>query len=259
MPESALTGVIDFNCDMGESFGEYKLGLDEQVVKFVTSVNIACGFHAGDAVWMAKTVKLAEDAGVGIGAHPAYPDLQGFGRRDMSLTPTEIKAIVTYQVGALSAFTKGHRLQHVKPHGAMYNRAVKDRDQASAIVDAIREIDPDLVHVVLAGSLWEQVAREAGARVARECYADRAVTAQGQLVPRSQPGAVIHDEEAVIKRSLKLATEGRVVAVDGTEIAFAADSICLHGDTPGAVKLAQSVRQQLEAAGVKVKPMSEIV
>jgi UPF0271 protein len=259
MPPRSLPGVIDFNCDMGESFGAYKMGLDEQIVRFVTSVNIACGFHAGDPGWMARTVKAAEASGAGIGAHPAYPDLQGFGRREMSLTPEEVRNTVKYQVGALAAFTKGHRLQHVKPHGAMYNRAVGDREQAAAIVQAIREYDPDLVHVVLAGSLWEQVARVAGARVARECYADRAVTPQGQLVPRSQPGAVIHDEDEVVKRSLVLATEGRVRAIDGTEIDFQAETICLHGDTPGAVKLAETVRRELEKAGVKIKPMAQIV
>jgi UPF0271 protein len=259
MPGVAPKGVIDFNCDMGESFGAYKMGLDEQVVRHVTSVNVACGFHAGDPSWMAHTVKTAEEAGAAIGAHPAYPDLQGFGRRDMSLTPEEVRNAVKYQAGALAAFTKGHRLQHVKPHGAMYNKAVRDREEATAIVQAVREFDPDIIHVVLAGSFWERVARDAGVRVARECYADRAVTQQGQLVPRSQPGAVIHDEEEVVRRSLKLATEGRVRAVDGTEIPFAADSICLHGDTPGAVKLAERVRRELESAGVKVRPMAEIV
>jgi len=259
MSGKAPSGIIDFNCDMGESFGAYKMGLDEQVVRFVTSVSIACGFHAGDPTWMAHTVKIAEEAGAGIGAHPAYPDLQGFGRRDMSLTAEEVRSSVKYQVGALAAFTKDRRLQHVKPHGAMYNKAVKDRDQAKAIVQAIREYDADLIHVVLAGSLWEQVAREAGVRLARECYADRAVTSQGQLVPRSQAGAVIHDEEQVVKRSLKLATQGRVTAVDGTEIDFQADTICLHGDTPGAVRLAETVRRELTAAGVKIRRLSQIV
>lgn len=259
MASRSPSGVIDFNCDMGESFGAYKMGLDEQIVHFVTSVNVACGFHAGDPGWMAQTVKTAEVAGAAIGAHPAYPDLQGFGRRDMSLTADEIRSTVKYQIGALAAFTQGHRLQHVKPHGAMYNKAVKDREQATAIVQAVREYDPDLIHVVLAGSLWEQIARDAGVRVARECYADRAVTPQGQLVPRSQPGAVIHDEESVVRRSLKLATEGRVTAADGSEIDFSADTICLHGDTPGAVRLAETVRRELESAGVKIKPLSQVV
>lgn len=253
------SGVIDFNADIGESFAGYKLGFDEEIVKFITSANIATGFHAGDPDWMALTVALAEKHGVGVGAHPAYPDLSGFGRREMALTPLEIHNIVKYQVGALSAFTSGHRLQHVKPHGALYNRAVKDEQVARAIVEAVRSIDRDLIHVVLAGSVWEQVARDEGVRVARECYADRAVTSEGTLVPRSQPGAVVHDAAEVVERSRKLATEGRVIAVDGTEIDFSADSICLHGDTEGAVELAGAVRSGLEGAGIEIRRMSEIV
>ncbi len=254
-----MNGEIDFNADIGESFAGYKLGMDEEIVRFITSANIATGFHAGDPDWMATTVALAEAAGVGIGAHPAYPDLAGFGRREMALTPDEIHNAVKYQVGALKAFTSDHRLQHVKPHGALYNRAVHDEPVARAIVTAVKSIDPDVIHVVLAGSKWEQVARDEGVRVARECYADRAVTREGTLVPRSHKGAVVHDEAQVIERSRKLAVEGRVVAVDGTEIDFAADSICLHGDTAGAVKLAGAVRRELEQAGVQIKPMSEIV
>ncbi|MDA0232056.1 MAG: LamB/YcsF family protein [Chloroflexi bacterium] len=256
---SKPAGVIDFNADIGESFAGYKLGFDEEIVKFITSANIATGFHAGDPDWMARTVALAERHGVGVGAHPAYPDLGGFGRREMALTPEEIHNIVKYQVGALSAFTAGHRLQHVKPHGALYNRAVRDEPVARAIVQAVKSIDRDLIHVVLAGSIWEQVARHEGVRVARECYADRAVTRDGTLVPRSQPGAVVHDEAEVVERSRKLATEGRVIAIDGTEIDFSADSICLHGDTAGAVELARAVRSELEGAGVEIRRMSEIV
>ncbi|MBM3956523.1 MAG: LamB/YcsF family protein [Gemmatimonadetes bacterium] len=244
---------------MGESFGSYKLGLDEEIIKHITSANVATGFHAGDPDWMARTVALAEEAGVAIGAHPSYPDLAGFGRRAMALTAAEVRNTVTYQIGALAAFTRGHRLQHVKPHGAMYNEAVRNEALATGIVDAIRTYDPGLIHMVLAGSLWEDVARRAGVRVARECFADRAVTPEGALVPRSQPGAVIHDEEAVVRRSLKLATEGRVVAVDGTEIDFRADSICLHGDTAGAVALAAAVRKELEAAGVQIRPLRDFI
>lgn len=254
-----MNGLIDFNADIGESFAGYKLGLDEEIVKYITSANIATGFHAGDPDWMARTVELAEENNVGIGAHPAYPDLAGFGRREMALTPEEIHNAVKYQVGALTAFTSGHRLQHVKPHGALYNRAVKDEATAKAIVLAVKSVDPDLIHVVLAGSLWEQVARSEGVRVARECYADRAVTPDGTLVPRSQPGAVVHEAAEVVARSKKLATEGKVIAADGTEIDFSADSICLHGDIAGAVELASAVRSELEAAGVKIKPMVEIV
>lgn len=254
-----MPGVIDFNCDMGESFGSYRLGLDEEVVKHVTSVNVAAGFHAGDPDWMARTVALAEEQGAGVGAHPAYPDLVGFGRRDMSLTPDEVEHAVTYQMGALAAFTRDRRLQHVKPHGAMYNKAARDEGEARAIVKAVMAYDPEIIHVVLAGTAWEEIARGAGARVARECFADRAVTPEGRLVPRSQPGAVVHDTDAVIARALKLATEGRVTAADGTEIDFQADTICLHGDTPGAVQLAAAVRAELERAGVEIKPMREFI
>lgn len=253
------TGRIDFNADIGESFAGYELGLDSEIIKYITSANIATGFHAGDPDWMARTVSLAVENGVGIGAHPAYPDLAGFGRRNMDLTPGEVRNAVTYQVGALAAFTPERKLQHVKPHGALYNTAVRDAAIAGAVVSAIKAYDPDVIHVVLAGSRWESIARDQGVRVARECYADRAVTPDGTLVPRSQPGAVIHDPEAVVERSLKLATEGKVTAIDGTEIDFSADSICLHGDTAGAVELAAAIRSGLESAGVEITPMSRLV
>ena len=253
------TGKIDFNADSGESFAGYVLGLDSEIIKYITSANIATGFHAGDPDWMAKTVNLAIENGVGVGAHPAYPDLAGFGRRNMDLTPVEVRNAVTYQVGALAAFTPGRKLQHVKPHGALYNTAVRDQAVAEAVVLAVKAFDPELIHVVLAGSQWESIARAQGVRVARECYADRAVTAEGTLVPRSQPGAVVHDHDQVVERSLKLATEGKVIAIDGTEIDFSADSICLHGDTAGAVELAAAVRSSLEAAGVEITSMNKLV
>jgi UPF0271 protein len=177
----------------------------------------------------------------------------------MDLTPAEVHNAVTYQVGALAAFSPGKKLQHVKPHGALYNTAVRDEGVATAIVSAVKAFDQDLIHVVLAGSQWESIARSQGVRVARECYADRAVTPEGTLVPRSQPGAVVHDPEEVVARSLKLATEGKVFAVDGTEIDFSADSICLHGDTAGAVELAAAVRGSLESAGVEIVAMNELV
>ncbi|MBT4341106.1 MAG: LamB/YcsF family protein [Chloroflexi bacterium] len=253
------TGKIDFNADIGESFAGYVLGLDSEIIKYITSANIATGFHAGDPDWMAKTVNLAIENGVGVGAHPAYPDLAGFGRRNMDLTPVEVRNAVTYQVGALAAFTPGRKLQHVKPHGALYNTAVRDQAVAEAVVLAVKAFDPELIHVVLAGSQWESIARAQGVRVARECYADRAVTAEGTLVPRSQPGAVVHDHDQVVERSLKLATEGKGIAIDGTEIDFSADSICLHGDTAGAVELAAAVRSSLEAAGVEITSMNKLV
>ncbi len=251
--------AIDLNADIGESYASYKMGMDEEIVKHITSANIACGFHAGDPDWMAQTVTLAEKHGVSIGAHPAYPDLAGFGRRDMALTPDEVAHAITYQVGALTAFTKGKKLEHVKPHGALYNKAVGDKDVAAAIVRAIRKIDEDLIHVVLANSVWEDVARNENARVARECYADRAVTPEGTLVSRSQPGSVIHDIDEVTSRSLRLAAEGKVTASDGNDIDFAADTICLHGDTPGAVQMAASVRSTFESNGIEVKPLASIL
>ena len=254
-----MATVIDFNCDLGESFGSWKLGLDEEVVKYVTSVNVATGFHAGDPDVMAATVKIAEELGVAIGAQPGYPDLVGFGRRDLDMTPSEIANAVTYQMGALAAFTSDKKLQHLKPHGAMYNKAVRDPAQAAAIVRAGLEFDPAMIQLVLAGSQWEKVARDAGARVARECFADRAVTAEGTLVPRSQPNSVLHDTNEVIERSLRLAVEGRVTAVDGTDIDFEADSICLHGDNPGAVELAAALRQAFEKEGLRVLPMREFI
>jgi len=256
---NGVTGKIDFNADIGESFAGYELGLDSEIVKYITSANIATGFHAGDPDWMARTVALALENDVGIGAHPAYPDLAGFGRRNMDLTPAEVHNAVTYQIGALAAFAPDRKLQHVKPHGALYNTAVSNAAVAEAIVLAVQAFDPDLIHVVLAGSQWESIAKKHGVRVARECYADRAVTPEGSLVPRSQPGAVVHDPETVVERSLKLATEGKVIAIDGTEIDFSADSICLHGDTAGAVELAGEVRGSLEAGGVAITPMDKLV
>ena len=254
-----MTARIDFNCDMGESFGSYKLGQDEEVIKYITSANVACGFHAGDPQWMRHTVKLAEEHGVGIGAHPSFPDLQGFGRRNMVVTSAEAKDDVTYQIGALRAFTRGHRLQHVKPHGAMYNMAVDGGDLAKAINEAVLEIDPEMILIVLAGSSWAGVAREMGLRVATEAFADRALNPDGTLVSRSKPGSVIHDLDEVVERSLKMVTEGKATAVNGEEVEVQADTLCLHGDTPGAVEMARAVRDGLRDAGVEIVRLSEMV
>ncbi len=253
-----MAGKIDFNCDMGESFGMYKLGYDDEVIKFITSANIACGFHAGDPMWIRATVELAERHGVGIGAQPSFPDLMGFGRRNMSVSPEEARNDVTYQIGALQAFASNKKLQHVKPHGAMYNMAVADEALARAICQAVLDVDADMILVALAGSQWVDLASEMGLRVAREAFADRAFTAQGTLVPRSQAGAVVHDVDEVVRRSVKMVTEGRVTAITGEEIEIHADSLCLHGDTPGAVEMARAVREGLEAAGVEIAPMNSI-
>ena len=254
-----MPSKIDFNCDMGESFGMYKLGFDEEVIKHITSANIACGFHAGDPAWMRHTVQLAEENGVGVGAHPSFPDLSGFGRRNMSVTPEEAKNDIVYQIGALQAFTKSKKLQHVKPHGAMYNRAVNDEALAHAICEAVAEVDSDLIILALAGSPWLKVAEEVGLRVGREVFADRALNADGTLVSRSQPGSVIHDVDEVVDRSLKMVTDGKAVAITGDVIELEADSLCLHGDTPGAVDLARSLKRELEGAGVQIVPLGQIV
>ncbi len=252
-----MTTRIDFNCDMGEAFGAWRMGFDEQVIAHVTSANIACGFHAGDPGTMRKTVRLAEAHGVGIGAHPGFPDLRGFGRRNLAASPEEAKDDIVYQIGALAAFTHDHRLQHVKPHGALYNMAVAGGDLARAICDAVLEIDPQMILVVLAGSKWAETAQSMGVRVAREVFADRAFNADGTLVPRTRPGAVIDDRQAVVERSLRMVTEGRVTAVTGEDVRVQADTICLHGDTPGAVDLARALKAALEAAGVRLVAMGQ--
>jgi UPF0271 protein len=250
---------IDINCDMGEGFGAYPMGLDADIIPHITSANIACGFHAGDPGWMRATVSLAERHHVGIGAHPGFPDLRGFGRRALQATPAEITDDVVYQIGALAAFTSAKRLQHVKPHGALYNMAVEREDVARAIGEAILAVDRRLLLVVLAGSPWEQVARGMGLRGAREVFADRAFDASGRLVPRSVPGAVIHDAATVVERSLKLVVEHRVTAITGEVLELHADTICLHGDTPGAVNLAASLRLAFDRAGVEAVPLGALV
>ena len=250
---------IDLNCDMGESFGMYKMGLDEEVIKHISSANVACGFHAGDPMWMRHTVRLAEEHGVAVGAHPSFPDLNGFGRRNMSVEPEEAKNDVIYQVGALSAFTAGGKLQHVKPHGAMYNQAVSDEALARAICEAVLEVDENMVLLVLAGSPWERTAADMGLRVAREIFADRAMNPDGSLVSRSREGSVIHDVEEVVERSLRMVTESRAVAITGEEMEVEAESLCLHGDTPGAVEMAKTLERQLRASGVDIVPVAQIV
>ena len=259
MTGPAIPARIDLNCDMGEGFGAYVMGRDRDLIGHVTSANIACGFHAGDPGWMRATVALAEEYGVGIGAHPGFPDLRGFGRRVLGATPAEIRDDLVYQIGALTAFTRAKRLQHVKAHGALYNLAVAHDDVALAIADAVCAVDPEMLVVVLAGSSWERVARGRGLRVAREVFADRAVDARGALVPRSASGAVIHDEAAVVERSLRLVVDHRVTAITGEDIDLQADTICLHGDTPGAAGLAAALRRAFDRAGVEVVPMGRLL
>ncbi|CAI8053907.1 5-oxoprolinase subunit A [Geodia barretti] len=210
-------------------------------------------------MWMRHTVDLALRHGVAIGAHPSFPDLNGFGRRNMVVSADEAKNDVTYQVGALQAFTADKKLQHVKPHGAMYNMAVNDESLAQAICESILEIDPDMILVALAGSRWLDIAEDMGLKVAREIFADRALNADGTLVSRSQPGSVIHDTAEVVERSLRMVTEGKATAITGEQIDVQADSLCLHGDTPGAVEMAASLKRELEAADVEILPLARIL
>lgn len=245
---------VDLNCDLGESFGAYTIGMDAQAITHVTSVNIACGLHAGDPCVMRKTAQLARDANVAIGAHPGYPDLQGFGRRAMALSPDDVYASMLYQIGALSAFVKaaGATLHHVKPHGALYNAAAKDAALAQAIAQAVKDFDSTLILVGLAGSESIRAAQNAGLQTASEFFADRAYRGNGTLVPRGTEGAVIHSEKAAIARSLRAITEGVVETADGMLIPIAADTICIHGDNPSAVAFAASIHAALQEAGITV-------
>lgn len=248
---------VDLNCDLGESFGQYTLGQDAEMMPLITSANIACGMHAGDPDVMAQTVKLAKQHHVAVGAHPGYPDLQGFGRRAMSLSPREITHFTCYQIGALQAFTRaaGVKLVHVKPHGSLYNLAAQDAAAAEAIVQAVAMVDPELILVGLAGSVLVAAGEAAGLRVAREGFPDRAYLPDGRLMPRTQPGAVISEPAAVAENALRLV--GEVVAAGKNRIQF--DTLCLHGDHPNAVQNAQEVRRALAAAGVVICSLGEIV
>lgn len=252
---------VDLNSDLGESFGNYTIGLDSEVIAHISSANVACGYHAGDPLVMDKTVKAAKAAGVAVGAHPGYPDLMGFGRRKMAATPKEVKAYIQYQVGALMAFCEanGISLQHVKPHGAMYNTAAKDPELARAIAEGIYEVDRDIILLGLANSCLISEAEKVGLRTASEVFADRAYQADGSLVPRSQPGAVLHDKDEAIRRTVSMVKEGRVTAITGEEVPLKADSICVHGDNPSAVEFVKNIRAALEADGVQIAPIAEIV
>jgi len=252
---------IDLNCDMGESFGRYRIGADEEMMTVITSANIACGYHAGDPLVMDKTVRLAVEYGVGIGAHPGFPDLMGFGRRNMSLSPEEIENYVLYQIGALAAFAQaaGTKLAHVKPHGALYNMAAKDLQMAQAIARAVARFDKGLILVCPPNSEMEKAARELGLRVAREGFADRAYNADGSLRSRRLPGALVEDPQEAAERVVRMVKEGIVVAYTGEEIPMQVETICVHGDTPAAVEIAKAVRKALEAAGIEVVPMGKLV
>ncbi len=251
--------VIDLNSDVGESFGNYTIGLDGEVIPLISSANVACGFHAGDPSVMKRTVRIARENGVAVGAHPGLPDLMGFGRRQMDVSLEEIHDYVLYQVGALQAFAsaQGVKLQHVKPHGALYNMAVQNNEIWDAVARAIAALDPTLILFVLAGANrqhLESIGTQNGVRIAFEFFGDRAYNPDGSLVSRKEPGAVIHDHEAVAEKVLKMVKEGRVVCIDGSEIDMAAETICVHGDNPAALALVNNIRKSLEANDVKIAP-----
>ena len=249
--------TVDLNCDMGESFGRWELGADADILPFVTSVNIACGAHAGDATVMRRTLRLATAHGVACGAHPGFADLAGFGRREIPVTPPEAADLVLWQVGALDAIARseGVRLRHVKAHGALYNMAARDPGLAEAIAAAVAQFDRTLVFFGLAGSGMLDAGRRAGLTVAAEGFADRSYEPDGSLTPRSTPGAVIHDVEEAVARAVRMARESRVVARTGALIDLRVDTICVHGDTPGAPVLARALRTGLAAAGLGVSPV----
>ena len=246
---------MDLNSDLGEGYGHWTLGDDAAMLEVVTSANVACGFHAGDPATIDRTVRTAVDRGVAIGAQVSYPDLVGFGRREMDVPPADLTADVLYQLGALEAFARaaGSRVSYVKPHGALYNRIAGDPVKAAAVVEAIRRYDPALPLLALPGSAAMLAAEAAGVPAVGEGFADRAYTPEGRLVARREPGAVLHDPDQVAARALRMATEGRVEAAGGAEVAVRVRSICVHGDTPGAVALAKAVRAALDRAGVRLE------
>ena len=251
---------IDFNSDMGESYGAYTVGDDEVILDHVSSANLACGWHGGDPLTMRKTVFMAVKKGVSVGGHPSYPDLLGFGRRVMQLSPEEAHNYMVYQLGALMAFCRaaGTPMQHVKPHGALFNAAQDDPTLAEALVAGIKEVDPKLIAVALPGSAVDRAATKIGLKVAREGFADRAYTDEGRLVSRKIPNSVIHDPKRIAERVVQM-IKGKIVAMSGKTLDVEVQTICLHSDTPGAGALAREIRRAVEAAGVKVTPMRELL
>ncbi|NBH72799.1 5-oxoprolinase subunit PxpA [Clostridiaceae bacterium] len=251
---------VDLNSDLGESFGRYTLGMDGQVIPLITSANVACGYHASDPVVMAKTIAMAKEAGIRVGAHPGFPDLMGFGRREMAVAPEEAKAYVLYQLGALDGFCRsaGIRLQHVKPHGALYNMAAKDYGLARAVCQAVAEFDKDLIVLALSGGQLARAAQDMGLRTALEVFADRAYEEDGTLVGRGKPGAMVTDEKEAIARVVRMVKERTVTAVTGKDIPIRADSVCVHGDGEKALAFVQRIRQALSREGIALCPLEEL-
>ena len=253
---------IDINCDMGEGWGVYTLGDDAEMLKIVTSANIACGFHAGDPVIMHRTVTEARARGVQAGAHPGFMDLWGFGRRPiLGESPADIEKIITYQIGAMQAIAAaaGHPIRHVKSHGALGNMAAENPELAEAFARAIHTIDRDLIFVVMPGQETEKAGEKFGLKLVREIYADRAYSDNGNLVSRRQEGAVIHDPDLAATRALQMIAEGALICASGRRIATRIDSVCVHGDTPGAVTMARTLRERLQQASLTLAPMAEVI
>jgi UPF0271 protein len=253
--------TIDINSDMGESFGRYQLGLDSEIIALISSANIACGFHAGDPGVMHKTVEMAVKHEVGIGAHPGYPDLAGFGRRNMTMSANELRDAIIYQIGALAGFTQilGTNIQHVKPHGALYNMAAENEGLSKTIVEALLQFDEDLILLGLSGSILLNVARDSGLKAAREAFADRAYNEDGSLVSRNLPGAVLTDPSEVADRVLKMTKERKVIAITGAEIDLEVDTICVHGDTPGAIEHVKRITEALTQEGIDIAPVGSFL
>jgi len=254
--------LIDLNCDMGEGYGAWKMGDDSTMLDIVSSANIACGFHAGDPDIMFDTTALAREKGVAVGAHPSFLDLHGFGRRQIrGDSPAQIERQIIYQIGAFKALAQaaGLPLQHVKTHGALGNMANEDFELALAVARAIKAVDPDLIFVVMPGLETERAGEQLGLRMAREIYADRAYAANGNLVSRKLPGAVIHDSEIAAARVLRMIEEQAITTVDGTRMPVRIDTVCVHGDTPGATDMARHLRALLEGAGVQIAPMAAVI
>lgn len=252
---------VDLNSDLGESFGRYTLGMDADILQLVSSANVACGYHASDPLVMNKTIAMAKEAGVRVGAHPGFPDLMGFGRRNMDVSPAEAKAYTLYQLGALDAFCKIHgvKMQHVKPHGAMYNMAGKDYALSKAICEAIYEYDKELIVMALSGGELVHAAEDMGLKVAREVFADRAYEEDGSLVNRRKEGAMITDENEAIARVVRMIKEQKVTAITGKDIPIKADSVCVHGDGVKALAFVKKIRETLTAEGVEIVPLVDIV
>lgn len=250
---------VDLNCDLGESFGAYKIGEDDRILDYVSSINIACGYHAGDPMVMADTVKMAVEKNVAIGAHPGFPDLMGFGRRKMDISIEEARNYILYQVGALDAFVKaaGGKLNHVKPHGALYNMSAVDYNLALALAKAVYDYNKDLIYVALANSQAVKAAKDVGLHVAEEVFADRAYEEDGTLVSRSKKGSVIHDEEVALLRVEKFVEERKVETITGIEIPISPDTICLHGDNEHAVLFAQRIKSRFKEKGIQILPIGQ--